>query len=91
MRTIKPREDGCYIYFHPTTIKVLDAIEAHIEEGYSMTWEKIARICGISRSTLYRHLEVLESVHYIDRGNHFGNTIQQMSLNDPMRSHATSV
>lgn len=82
MNTITPYDDGCYIHFHPTTVKVLQAIEDHIGEGYSMTWAKIAEIAGVSVSTLYRHLDALESVDYIWRGERFGDTIQVMSMND---------
>jgi len=79
-RSIQPRETACWITFHPTTLHVMQAIEDHAEEGYSMTWAKLAALLGLSVRQLYRHIAILDRVCYIDRGSHFGNTTAMMSV-----------
>lgn len=83
-RSIQPRDDGCLIYFHPTTAKVLQAIEDLLGDGYSATWADVARKAGVSLSTVRRHRAALESVNYIECGEYFGDTLQMMSLNEPI-------
>lgn len=78
--SIQPREDGCYVHFHPTTIRVMRAIEDNLDHFYDVSWRDIAAIAGVSVSTLYRHLDVLERAMYIERGDTFGDTICTMSL-----------
>jgi DNA-binding MurR/RpiR family transcriptional regulator len=70
------------VYLHPTTARVLRAIDDHADEGYSMTWSRIAESAGVSLSTLRRHRRALEDVDYISGGPAFGATIVQMSPDD---------
>lgn len=87
--SIQPTFDDCVWHFHPTTVKVFDAIDALYAERYDKTWADVAETAGVSLSTVMRHVAVLESadVNYLERDwctGHFSSIELLMDMHAPI-------